>query len=161
MRKAIFLTLACMFALAVSTGGPIGNTYAEDEEYDYETGVVLSEDVGEEMAEGVEPLARTISLSVPATVNNGDVFTFSVSYSPPISGTWIEKFIFEWPSRCEGFKEKTTRIKQLTASKVSLSNEITTTPSATCVEGIFEAKVIVYKGTKVWKAKALMEVINP
>jgi len=159
MRKALFLTVACIFALAVSTGGPIGDTYAE--EYDYETGAVLSEGVGEEMAEGIEPLARTITLSVPAIVNNGATFEAWVYYSPPISGTVTEKFIFKWPSRCVGFKEKTIRIKKNIWVGLSGSGEIVAVPGALCVEGIFEAKVKVTKGTKTWTAKALMEVINP
>jgi len=160
VKKALFLTVACIFALAVSTtGSQIGDTYAE--EYDHETGQVLSEDVGEEMAEGIEPLARTISLTVPGVVFNKDVFTASVSYSPPISGTRQEKFIFKWPSRCEGFKEKTIRIKKLSGTDIIGSGEIVVVPGASCVEGIFEAKVKVTKGTKTWTATALMEVINP
>jgi len=159
MRKVLFLIVACIFALAVSTGGPIGDTYAE--EYDYETGVVLSEGVGEEMAEGIEPLARTISFNVPATVNNGEVFIYQIVYSPPISGKVTEKIIFNWPSRCDGFKEKTTRVKKFTTPGGSSSSDYVVTPGAACVEGIFEAKAIVTKGTKTWKAKAWMEVINP
>jgi hypothetical protein len=159
MRKALFLTVACIFALAVSTGGPIGHTYAE--EYDYETGAVLSEGVGEEMAEGIEPQARTISLDVPAVVFNGDVVTAWVNYSPAISGTVTEKFIFKWPSRCVGFKEKTIRIKKNIWVGLIGSGELVVVPGATCVEGIFQAKVIVTKGTKTWTAKTLVEVINP
>ena len=159
MRKALFLTVTCIFALAVSTGGPIGDTYAE--EYDYETGVVLSEDVGEEMAEGIEPQAMTISLNVPAIVNNGDVFIYQIVYSPPISGKATEKIIFKWPSRCDGFKEKTIRIKKFTTPGGSSSSDYVVTPGALCVEGTFIAKAIVTKGTKIWKAKALMEVVNP
>ncbi len=141
-------------------GSPIGDTYARG--YDYETGVALPEEGEEEMVEGVVALARTISLFVPATVNNGGTFSYSISYSPAISGTWTEQVIFNWPSQCEYLKEKTTRIKKFIAyGSVSGSSELVVVPSATCVAGTFEAKVIVTKGTNIWRAKASMEVINP
>jgi hypothetical protein len=159
MRKALFVTVACIFALAVSTGGSIGDTYAE--EYDYETGAVLSEDVGEEMAEGIEPLARTITLNVPAVVFNGDVFQATVQYDPPISGKITEKFIFKWASVCPGWKEKTVRIKKGEWTNLTASWLFVLAPVLTCVEGTFEAKVVVTKGTKTWTRKAVMEVINP
>jgi len=141
-------------------GSPIGDTYAE--EYDYETGVALPEEWDKEV-EGVVALARTISLLVPATVNNGATFSYTISYSPAITGTWTEQVIFNWPSRCEYLKEKTTRIKKYIGYGGSAigSSELVAVPSATCVEGIFEANVIVTKGTKIWRAKASMEVINP
>jgi len=161
MRKALFVTVACIFALAVSTGGQIGDTYAE--EYDYETGAVLSEDVGEEMAEGIEPQARrTISLSVPEFVFNGDVFIAQVNYDPPISGKVTEKFIFKWPTNpiCTdiNFKEKTIRIKKVKWDNVSGSYLYVLAPELTCVKGTFTAKVIVTKGTTTWKAKAPMQI---
>jgi hypothetical protein len=42
-----------------------------------------------------------------------------------------------------------------------LSREIVVTPAATGVEGIFEAKAIVTRGTKTWTAIASMQVVNP
>jgi len=163
MRKALFVTVACIFALAVSTGGSIGDTYAE--EIDFETGEVFSEDVGEEMAEGIKPTGLGILLTFPDTVGNTvtnqQVFTARVDYFPSITGKRTEKFIFKWPSRCADFSEKTVTIKKSRGSGVTASWVIVVTPSALCVEGIFEAKVKVTKGTKTWTAKALMTVVNP
>jgi len=157
-RLKIFLTALAVLVLAFSLGSPIGDIYAE--EIDYEKGVVISED----MAEGVEPQAITIDLTIdPSTVENREVFIVTVNYSPYITGTWKEKFIFRWPSRCDYLRERTVRRKKFKNYDVQVTGsfESVVAPWSTCIEGTFEARVVVFQGDEKYEATTSMTVVNP
>lgn len=157
-RVKSFLPTLMVLVLPFSIGPMIGDTYAQ--EIDYEKGVIVSED----MAGGLEPQAITIDLTVdPSTVKNNEVFTVTVNYSPSITGTWKEKFIFKWPSTCDSFREKTVRIKKFKefGGEVKQSSESVVAPLVPCIAGTFEAKVIVLHGTEIYEATTSMTVVNP
>jgi hypothetical protein len=157
-RLKMLLTALTVLVLAFSLGSPIGDIYAE--EIDYKRGVVISED----MAEGVEPQAITIDLTVePSTVENREVFIVTVNYSPYITGTWKEKFIFRWPSTCDILRERTVRRKKFKNYDVQVkgSFESVVVPWSTCIEGTFEARVVVFQGDEKYEATTSMTVVNP
>ncbi len=157
-RVKSFLLTLMVLVLAAPIGSMMGDTYAQ--QIDYEKGVIVSED----MAGGLEPQAITIDLTIdPSTVRNGEVFTVAVNYSPSITGTWKEKFIFKWPSACDSFREKTVRIKKFKEfdGQVTASSESVVAPLVPCIAGTFEAKVIVLHGTEIYEATTSMTVVNP
>jgi hypothetical protein len=157
-RVKLFLTALVVLGLALPIGPMIGDTCAE--EIDYEKGVIVSED----MAGGLEPQAITIDLTIdPNPVKNREVFTVTVNYSPYITGTWKEKFIFKWPSTCNYLREKTVRMKKFKDYDVQVTGsfESVVAPWSTCIEGTFEAKVIVFQGTERYEATTSMTVVNP
>jgi hypothetical protein len=157
-RLKLFLTALMVYGLAFPIGSMIGDSCAE--EIDYEKGVIVSGDT----AGGLEPQAITIDLTIdPNPVENREVFTVTVNYSPYITGTWKERFIFKWPSTCDFLRERTVRIKKFKDYdyEVTGSFEYVVAPWATCIEGTFEAKVIVFQGTEIYEATTSMTVVNP
>jgi hypothetical protein len=157
-RVKLFFTALMVLGLAFPVGSMIGDTGAE--EIDYERGVIVSGDT----PGGLEPQAITIDLTIdPNPVENNEVFTVTVNYSPYITGTWREKFIFKWPSTCDFFRERTIRKKKFLDynEEVTGSFESVVAPWAQCIEGTFEAKVIVFYGTEIYEATTLMTVVNP
>jgi hypothetical protein len=80
----------------------------------------------------------TCTLSIqPATVTNGEMLTFIVSYNPCINVPETETFTFNWKSTVSGFTETTTRQKIFRQSSgcVSASYESTIAPTALGIKG--------------------------
>jgi len=154
MPKRIFL----LIALAVLASA------AYSQEVNNDTGEIFADEATISAAR--HPGDTTCFLLVPAVVQNRESFQVRVSYDPPTPpGARRERFVFRWPQRedcVEFLKERTERTKFFinTLGGVIGSLETVATPSALCVEGTFEAEVIV-TGVVDCRAKATMTVVNP
>ena len=104
----------------------------------------------------------TCTLSVsPSTVSNGEVFVMTVTYSPSISGDWVEKFsIFPWNSVSPTFNEITIRGKQFIGfGAVSASFESAVAPAATNINGVSTVNVdVIQSGATVCSASTTLTV---
>lgn len=107
---------------------------------DTRTGVIVSD--------AVTPVAKatTCTLIVPASVTNGQSFSFQVNYSPCVTGGRVETFTFAWPTTLPSFAERTTRDKLFfsNASCVSGSFESTVAPGALAIKGTANVRVDVH-----------------
>lgn len=110
----------------------------------------MSEDdaTGVKMGEptpGVAPAAApTCTLTVPATVNRGQSFSFTVSYNPCMNGGRVETFTFNWPSTLDRFTENTVREKVFfSAGCIGASFESALVPTAGAISGTAMARVVV------------------
>ena len=88
------------------------------------------------------PVTCTLSVQ-PATVSNGQMFTFVVSYNPCVNVPQIETFTFNWKSTVSWFTETTTRQKIFRQSDgcVSASFDGTIAPTALGIKGELKPSV--------------------
>ncbi|MBC8231452.1 hypothetical protein H8E77_18020 [bacterium] len=147
--KSLLTLVGCLFLIAgVSVTTILSQNGTLDDE-ETATEVSLEEPKDE---------AIDLTLTVPNAVTNGEVFQVSVSYDPPISGSWQENFIFLWGSKVEDFDETTIRVKKFEDyGNVSASFEAVVAPIALNIEG---KTIVIVNVPGVGNAYATMTVNN-
>ncbi|HEX3126910.1 MAG TPA: hypothetical protein VH394_06245, partial [Thermoanaerobaculia bacterium] len=134
--KAVACSIVVL-ALALAAQAAIPYKVKPGEKVDERKGMAIRQKVA---AAAAGPVTCTLTFS-PATVTNGQVTNYSVSYGGGcVSGQIVESIWLHWPSTVADFGELTVRKKMLNVSSgcLAASFEAVVAPSALGIKGAFK-----------------------